>query len=366
MQLKKDKTNITTKEPASTQKDQEFFLKESQYIGAFGFYVLNFKEDRWSSSEILDTIFGIEPDEIKTISFWLSLIHPEQKEEVQNYFLNTVIAGKKQFNKEYRIIRKKDGTERWVWGKGELEFDKDRNPVRMIGTVQDITERKLAESAIKESEENFRTIFQNASDGIFIASRKGNYTDVNDAGLKMLGYEKEELLQLNLRDLIPVEELEFTLKNFSKLQEGLPASGEHHLICKDGELLPVEISATVLPNGSLLGMVRDISERKEAELEKDYLLSFNKRLIENSPIGTLLYKVSTGRCVLANNAAKIAIGAPIEKLLTQNFWEIPSWKGSALLENAVQVIESGKVRKFTAHFTTTFGRNVGSHLFFGE
>ncbi len=211
---------------------------------------------------------------------------------------------------------------------------------------------------LKKSEEKFRTIFQNASEGIFISDNQGNYTDVNDVGLKMLGYTREELFRLNLKDLIPLEQIESTYKTFSKIREGKVVSGEHHIICKDGKLLPVEISASILPDGSLLGMVRDISERKEAEIEKDYLLSFNKRLIENSPIGTLLYKVSSGQCVLANNAAKTAIGASIEKLLDQNFWEIPSWKDSELLENAIQVTETGERRKFTAHFTTSFGRNV--------
>ena len=243
-------------------------------------------------------------------------------------------------------------------GKGELDFDENGKPLRMLGTIQDITEGRQAESALNESEEKFRTIFQSASEGIFIADNQGNYTEVNDTGLKMLGYTKEEILQLNLKDLIPEEELAQTVKTFSKIRNGETVSSEHHLICRDGKLLPVEINASVLPNGSLLGMVRDISDRRQAELEKDYLLSFNKRLIENSPIGTLLYKVSSGQCVLANNAAKTAIGAPIEKLLAQNFWEIPSWKNSRLLENALITIETGKGQKFIAHFRTTFGRKV--------
>lgn len=358
MKSKKNKTIGRPIDPNPAKKDHEFFLKESQNIGAFGFYTLNFQDDRWTSSEVLDTIFGIDPDEERTIASWSNLVHPEQKEEMLNYFFNTVIAEKKQFNKEYRIIRKKDGVERWVWGKGELELDKNNNPLRMIGTIQDITNRKQAESILKESEEKFRAIFKNASDGIFISDNNGNYTDVNDTGFKMLGYAREEILQLNFRDLIPKEELDISLKNFSRILEGNTVSSEHNLICKDGKLLPVEIRASLLPNGSLLGIVRDISERRDAEVEKDYLQSFNKRLIENSPIGTLLYIVSSGQCILANNAANTAIGAPVEKLLAQNFWKIPSWKDSGLLENAIKVIETGESQKFTAHFTTTFGRNV--------
>ena len=540
MKQKKNKTIEYSAFQSLAPIDYEFFFKESQIVGDFGFYTLNFLQDNWTSSEALDTLLGIDHAAEKTISSWSNLIHPQQKEEMLDYFYNTVIAEKKQFNKEYKIIRKNDGAERWVWGKGELEFDTLNNPVRMIGTIQDITERKrleeemkrlnrvnevtsqinqmvvrtsdiavlfseacniattygkfrmawiglvdehtytvkpiavsgfedgyldamktiaigngpegkgptgsaimggevyhcndiatdpamipwreealkrgykssislpfiiqgktigafniyaseshffnekeiqslsevvnnislvleknevennrlVAEEELRKSEENFHAIFQNASDGIFIADRQGQYTNVNISGLKMLGYSKGEILQLNLRNLIPPEELELTLLNFAKLNEGEPISAEHCLICKDGKLLPVEISASILPNGSLLGMVRDISERKEAELEKDYLLSFNKRLVENSPIGTLLYKVSSGQCVLANNAAKIAIGGPIEKILSQNFWEMPSWKESNLLENAKQVIETEVSRKFTAHFTTSFGRNV--------
>src|ERR1035437_8338745 len=395
-------------------------------------------------------------------------------------------------------------------------------------------------TTITKNETNYRTFFEFASDGIFIADNDGNYTDVNEIGLKMLGYTRKELLQLNLKDLIPKEKLEIGIKRFSEIRNGKIVSGEQHLICKDGTLLPVEISASVLPNGSLIGMVRDITGRKrseaeierlnrvyevisqinqmvvrtnkseilfseacriaidygkfrmawmglieekkntvkpivwsgvedgylrevkiipafnvaegsgptgtairegkyiisndiandlfmlpfrdealkrgyhssislpiiiqgktigafniyaseshffnekeiqsllevtnniafalekiedenyhkQAELKKDYFLNFNKRLIENSPIGILMYNVSSGQCVLANESVGKTIGATTEKLLAQNFWKIPSWKDSGLLKSAELAIETVESQRFTAHFTTTFGKNV--------
>ncbi|MEI6378211.1 MAG: PAS domain S-box protein [Candidatus Falkowbacteria bacterium] len=137
-------------------REKEYWFKESQSIGRIGSFVMDLRTNTWECSEVLNDIFGIKSDDPKTIVSWNALIHPDQKEEMLKYFLNDVLAQKKPFNKEFRIIRASDGAERWVWEHGELHLDAKGMPMRMIGTVQDITERKLAEKEIswRKEEEN--------------------------------------------------------------------------------------------------------------------------------------------------------------------------------------------------------------------
>lgn len=129
-------------------RENEKFLKETQKIAQLGSYTLDLNTGIWKSSEILDTIFGIESDYDKSVEGWTSIIHPEWQQLMADYFANEVVGQGKSFDKEYKIVRKGDKTERWVHGLGELVFDKENKPIKMIGTIRDITELKNAEQEI--------------------------------------------------------------------------------------------------------------------------------------------------------------------------------------------------------------------------
>ena len=127
-------------------RQSEAMLRESQRIACLGSYVLDISNDRWTSSEVLDSIFGIDADCVRTTAVWVELIHPDDRTMMVDYFSGEVVGMKKPFDKEYRIIRRNDQAERWLHGQGKLEFDSHGNPVKMIGTILDITERKQMET----------------------------------------------------------------------------------------------------------------------------------------------------------------------------------------------------------------------------
>ncbi|MFO7526890.1 MAG: PAS domain S-box protein [Ignavibacteriaceae bacterium] len=129
-------------------RENEKFLKEIQKIAQLGSYTLDVSNGIWKSSEILDAIFGIEPDYDKSIDGWTSIIHPEWQQLMADYFADEVVAQRKSFDKEYRIVRKADKTDRWVHGLGELVVDNENRPIKMIGTIRDITDLKNAEQEI--------------------------------------------------------------------------------------------------------------------------------------------------------------------------------------------------------------------------
>ncbi|NJN96279.1 MAG: PAS domain S-box protein [Anaerolineales bacterium] len=131
---------------------------------------------------------------------------------------------------------------------------------------QEIVERRRVEAALRESESKYRLLMEQASDGIFITDQTGKYLEVNPKGCEMLGYSREELLQLNFfSDLIPPEDLIAQPVQIKELLAGKTLLVERRLYCRNGALLPVEISAKLMDDGRLQAIIRDITERKQAQ-----------------------------------------------------------------------------------------------------
>lgn len=141
--------NITDrKQTEQMLEESKLFLNETQKIAHLGTYILDIENNIWKSSDILDTIFGIDSHHDKSIQGWLSILHPDWQEPMTEYLAKEVIANKSKFDKEYKIIRQHDQEERWVHGLGELQYNDSNQPIKMIGTIQDITERKKDEEEL--------------------------------------------------------------------------------------------------------------------------------------------------------------------------------------------------------------------------
>jgi len=131
-------------------KESEYFLRESQAVARLGSYVLDIPTGIWKSSAVLDEIFGIDEHYERSVKGWTLLAHPEWQQVMADYFVNHVLGQRARFDKDYQIIRPNDGEVRWVHGMGELEFDDQQQPIKMIGTIQDITERKRVEFELQK------------------------------------------------------------------------------------------------------------------------------------------------------------------------------------------------------------------------
>jgi PAS domain S-box-containing protein len=142
-----------------------------------------------------------------------------------------------------------------------------------IATVRDTTERECAEQRVRDSEERYRELVNQASDGIFVADRDGRYLDVNSAGCRLLGCSREEIVGKTIVDFIPPEDVPRLGATREQLLIGGVDVGEWRLRRKDGRYLPVEVSAKMLPDGRWQGIVRDITERKEAADKQAALLA---------------------------------------------------------------------------------------------
>jgi PAS domain S-box-containing protein len=126
------------------QEDCGRFLRDVQAIAGLGIYVLDIPTGSWKSSEVLDEIFGLDASSEHSIETWIDLLHADDRQAMVDYFSREVVGERRPFDREYRILRRCDGTQRWVHGRGRLDLDAQGLPVRMIGTIQDITARKRA------------------------------------------------------------------------------------------------------------------------------------------------------------------------------------------------------------------------------
>ena len=138
--------------------------------------------------------------------------------------------------------------------------------------VKDITERKRAEETLRQSEEKYRTILENIEDGYYEVDLPGNFTFFNDPVCQLFGYSKDELMGMNNRRYTDQENSKKLYQTFNKVYKtGEPTKGfDWEIIRKDGTKRYIEASVSLVKNSSgqpigFRGIVRDITERKQAE-----------------------------------------------------------------------------------------------------
>jgi PAS domain S-box-containing protein len=226
-----------------------------------------------------------------TSDFWDLSIHPDDKSRVIEY-RNKHLEGVTPFYEaEYRL-RTGSGELKWISSRGKVVArDEDGNPLRITGTLLDITDRKMAEESLKESEEWLKVMFEYAPDAYYFNDLQGIFIDGNKIAEEITGYKKEELIghsYLNLNLLSP-DQIPKALENLEKSAKGLSTGPDEFILRqKNGTLIPVEIQTSPVHfkgKTLVMGIARDITVRKRAE---EALRESERRfrtLVENSPMG---------------------------------------------------------------------------------
>lgn len=261
------------KSNGSNQKEDDKFLEEIQSVARLGTYILDFAAGIWKSSAILDEVFGIDGGFVRSVEGWASLVHPDDRKMMLDYFANDVVGGSHHFDKEYRIIRKNSGEERWVHGLGRVDLDAEGRPLKMIGTIQDITDRKMAEIEIKKEQDRTRQYIDIVGAIIVVIDSRGIVSLVNRKGSEILGYSEQDIVGKNWFDTFIPKSQQEDLKNaFTKLVSGdislehyenriVTAAGEERLIAWHNVLLKDEKGAVQ----ATLSSGEDITEKNKQE-----------------------------------------------------------------------------------------------------
>jgi len=266
---------------ASGEKYRRLF--ESNIAGV---YSTSFEGNILECNEAFARMLGYDsPEEIVDVGAQELYFEDEDRER----FVSQLEELREITNLEYRL-KKKDGTEVWVLENSILLDDS-----AIQGILTDITERKLAEKALQESEEKFRELSDLLPQPIFEIDARGRYTFLNSIGYEMSGYTQEEIFKgLNpLRFFLP-EDRPRLVKYFRKMLSGeeIPA-GEFTILRKDGSTFPAIMHSTLIrregkPAG-IRGIIFDITRRKRAEQElKESHGQLEQRTVELEDVNTEL------------------------------------------------------------------------------
>ena len=241
------------------------------------------------SESYLRTIIQTEPECVKLVNSngelqdmnqaGLEMIEAESLEQVQGRPISSIV------NEPYRtafenltqnIFQGKSGTlefeitglkgaTRWLETHAVPLKDNNGKIISLLGVTRDITKRKEALEELELSEERYRSLIEQASDAIMITDTLGNFLDVNSSLCDMFGYDKEELLRTNIRNLIDPKQLKKEPMRFDRLVKGEHVFSQRGMVHKNGTVIEVEANVKMLPDGRVLAIARDITERKRAE-----------------------------------------------------------------------------------------------------
>jgi len=217
----------------------------------------------------IDVILGYDPGEFsRTIEAWEKIIHLDDHDRVMKA-LERHLEFRETYFEEYRVLRK-DGAILFWTDVGTALWDDEGKPYKMVGSVTDITERKRAEVALRESEERYRTAIEHSNDGVAI-DHGGQHLFVNQKFAEIFGYDKpEEIVGRPIYDIVHPDDLKRVEEIILMRQKGevVPPRYEFRGIRKNGESIDLEVSATqTVYRGESVSLVylRDITDRKQAE-----------------------------------------------------------------------------------------------------
>ncbi|WP_414469438.1 PAS domain-containing protein [Methanobacterium sp. ACI-7] len=261
--------------------------------------ITGYKSKEEINKFVWDSQFDLLPEEEKT-------------QETYNYIKNTITEFLKTGTAEWmnktldRKIQRPDGDIRYLQS---VTYHIHTKKGAILGSVtRDITEQKEIENALKESEEKFRAVFNNANDAMFLhiideSRLPGTFIEINDNAIKSLGYTREELLKMSPMDIDAGEEDEIIPVMDELFEKGISTFERVH-VAKNGHKFPVEISSHIfkLDNEKLvLSVARDITKRKKAEDKLRYEQNLLNAVLNNIPVAVAVAEAPSGKLIRAND-----------------------------------------------------------------
>ena len=294
-------------------KESEKGLAEAQKMAHIGNWKWNIVTNEKYWSDEIYRIFGHSPQEFEaTYDTFLGYIHPDDRDYVDNV-TKEALKGK-PYSIDFRIVLA-DGEERIVHEEGEVVFDEKKIPIRMTGTIQDITEFKKAEEKIQR----LANAVESSNDAIVTESLDGIITSWNKAAEQIYGYSAEEILGQNVSILEP-DNVKGEIKQFSeKIKRGEKIQHyESSRLKKDGNIINVSVTLSPIfeASGELVAfsaIVRDVTERKRAEEALRESEARLHRFYESGMFGMLYFNLD-GSITDANDKFLEIIGYTREDL----------------------------------------------------
>ncbi|NWJ49198.1 MAG: PAS domain S-box protein, partial [Chloroflexi bacterium] len=287
---------------------------------------------------------------ISAIQRWIKIKVYPANDGVSVYFED--ITAQKQAEEQLR---------RW---NEELE---KRVEERTAALTAEIEEHKRTEEALRESEERFRLVAENSTDVIWTMNMEGQFTYVSPSVLQLRGYTPEEVLKQSMAEALTPKSViiarEGLLGILQVTQEGNPGRrlDQMEQPCKDGSTVWTEVSTCLMyaSNGEfkgILGISRDISERKRAEEALRESEEKFAAIFQSSPVATLISNLADGLILDANSQAQEFFGYRHDLLVGHTSLELNIWLDPTLRDQLQQkLIQQGSIRNFETSFRRSNG-----------
>ncbi len=295
-------------------------LRVAQSLAHLGSWDWEIESGEIRCSNEVHRIFGREPGSYHTtFEVLVSALLPEDHDRVVAA-INDALGGKAPLDLEYKIVRP-SGDVRMIHCCGEVLRDDKGTPCRMSGSVQDITERKRMEEAVRESEDRYRTLVELSPSGVFVFC-EGRTVYVNHRGAILMGAnDPHEILERPMFEFIHPDFHQEVRENVERLLVGRASvhSAERIYLKKDGTPVPVQVEAARITwNGTpaVIALVSDITDRQQTE---EALRASEERFAKafrTSPHPIVISEMETGRLVDVNDAALTLLGYRREEIET--------------------------------------------------
>lgn len=294
---------------------RELAILKSQQMANLGSWDYDLPSNTIYWSDEMYDIFGVDKSFDLTRSDLMIRLFGNPGVLVQDAFSRLLLTGETY---EFTLQTKTPiGYTKWVRMFGYPIYS-NNVIVSASGIVHDVTRYKESEELIRANEKNYRSLFEQASDAIMIHDFKGNFVDVNESLNKMLGYTKEQFLNLNVSDIIDSEQLKINPVRFDLLRQGQQIFNERKLLRNDGSFIYAEVNIKMFDDNRVMAIARDVSERKKMEQEKEYARYLLKERIKEL---TTLYRVGQ---ILTQDRKLIPEVLQEIVLIIPSGWQFPS------------------------------------------
>lgn len=307
-------------------RESQARLTRAQRVARLGNWDWDFRTDSMYWSEENYRIFGIAPNVRPAYDAFIQTVDPGDREFV-NQSIADALSGRKRFDVDYTIIRPDSGERRIINATGDVIRDDKGRPVKMVGTVQDITQRNKSEEALRASEKMLQTIIDTEPECVKLLDENANLISMNRAGLDMI--QADSLDQVRGKCVCPLITSEY-VEPFRELTRQVFQGGTGTLLFEvigmKGRRRWLETRAVPLRNEkdeifALLGVTRDVTERKQAEEQILQSEKFIRSILDTVDEGFIVIDRDY-RILTANKAYCSQVGGSDEKILGSHCYEI--------------------------------------------
>jgi PAS domain S-box-containing protein len=290
-----------------------------------------------------EKIFGYTAREMVGSSI-MKLI-PEDRRDEENQILGKIKVGESV--EHFETLRQtKDGRLITVSVTASPIKDASGKPIGVSKVARDITERKQAEQARLALEERYRALFEYAPDGIVIADPESHYIDANSSICRMLGYTRDELIGLHASDIVVHSEIQQIEPALKIIKSKADYHREWQFRRKDSSVFAAEVIAAAMPDGNLLGMIRDITDRKRDQEQ----IAEQAALLEKARDAILVCDLR-GTVLFWNNGAEQIYGWTRQETMGRNIVEFLYADSKKFKEFNELILRQGEWSGELQHFT---------------